>query len=138
MTHWMRLFSITHSRADFVLYGITVGAMAIFVALQAAPGYCAGPAALTLGGFAAWSLLECGLHRLVLHGIAPFKTWDTAHHARPAARIGTPTVVSAELISGLVFVPAWWLLGSAPSEAFTLGMTAGYFVYVVTHHAVHH
>lgn len=50
MTHWMRLFSITHSRADFVLYGVAVGAMAIFVALQAAPGYCAGPAALALGG----------------------------------------------------------------------------------------
>ena len=58
MTHWMRLFSITHSRADFALYGVAVGAMAIFVALHAASRHCARLAALALGGFAAWSLLE--------------------------------------------------------------------------------
>ena len=58
MTHWMRLFSITHSRAEFVLCGVAVGAMAIFVALHAASRHCARLAALALGGFAAWSLLE--------------------------------------------------------------------------------
>ncbi len=142
MTRWTGLFSITHSRTayytDFVIYGAAVGAMLIFVALHGAVGQRALLAALALGGFAAWSLLEYGLHRFVLHGLAPFNRWHAAHHAQPMARISTPTVVSAGLIGLLVLAPAWWALGSAAGTALTLGVTAGYFVYAVTHHAVHH
>ena len=138
MTHWMRLFSITHSRADFALYGVAVGAMAIFVALPRRQAIARGRRRWRWAGLRPGRCWSRGCTVLCSTGLRLSKHGTHAHHAQPAARIGTPTVVSAGLVSGLVFVPAWWMLGSAPGVAFTLGVTTGYFVYAVTHHAVHH
>lgn len=43
------------------------------------------------------------LHRFVIHGVQPFKSWHREHHERPNALICLPTVLSAALILILVF-----------------------------------
>ena len=138
----MGLFSIEHSpavyRADFVLYGvlIPVGATLLIVA---------GPldralellAAVALGGLA-WSLAEYLLHRFVLHGVPPFSGWHAEHHRRPAALIGSPTLLSASLIAGGVFAPVAWAADFWLGVAVTLGLATGYLAYTVMHHVLHH
>ncbi len=138
----MGLFSIEHSpavyRADFVLYGLVVP-------LGAALLIAAGPsnrgaellAAVALGGLG-WSLAEYLLHRFVLHGVPPFSHWHAEHHRRPAALIGSPTLLSAGLIAGGVFAPLAWATDPWLGGAVTLGVTAGYLAYTVMHHVLHH
>jgi len=78
------------------------------------------------------------LHRSILHGIQPFRRWHQRHHARPTARIGTPTILSISLIVFFVFVPAIVLGDVLQASALTLGLAAGYLFYTVVHHAMHH
>jgi cyclopropane-fatty-acyl-phospholipid synthase len=137
----MGLLSLEHSRAayaaDFVLYGAAV--LALSITLLAVPAArTPAVAALVLAGVAGWTLLEYVLHRFVLHGLQPFKGWHDAHHARPTALICAPTLLSAGLIAGGVFAPAWWLGTPWQASALTLGVLAGYLAYATTHHAVHH
>lgn len=138
----MRLFTLEHSeaayRADFVLYGIAVLALAAFV-LYPGPGEeRLAATAWVAAGIAAWSGIEYMLHRFVLHGLQPFRRWHAEHHQRPAALICIPTTLSALLIAGLVFAPAWLLAGAWHATALTLGVLSGYLFYAVVHHATHH
>ena len=137
----MGLFSLEHSRwayhADFAVYGLTVALLAGGL-LWSPPERAPAIAALVALGLASWSLLEYGLHRLVLHGMPPFKHWHALHHARPAALIGTPTLLSGGLVAGLVLLPAWWLGAVWQAVALTLGLLAGYLGYASVHHALHH
>ncbi len=138
----MEIFALEHSRTayatDFALYGATVVGLPIF--LMFAQPLHAWPelAALALLGLAAWTLIEYAMHRFILHGMPPFRGWHAQHHARPTARIASPTILSASLILGLVFLPALALLGVWRGSALTLGVLIGYFGYAVTHHATHH
>lgn len=137
----MGLLSLEHSKAayvaDFVLYGAAV--LALSITLLAVPAArTPAVAALVLAGVAGWTLLEYVLHRFVLHGLRPFSDWHAAHHARPAALICAPTLLSAGLIAGGVFAPAWMLGTAWQASALTLGVLAGYLAYATTHHAVHH
>jgi sterol desaturase/sphingolipid hydroxylase (fatty acid hydroxylase superfamily) len=138
----MRLFALEHSRrayhADFALYGSAVLALAGAVVASAAPAQWASTAALTLAGVVGWSVIEYALHRFVLHGLQPFRGWHEAHHDRPTALICAPTILSAALITTLVFLPACLLGDLAQACAVTLGVVAGYLAYAVTHHATHH
>ena len=54
------------------------------------------------------------------------------------APIFTPTLASAALLLGLVFLPARLWLGLWSGCALTLGVLAGYLAYGLTHHATHH
>jgi len=138
----MSLFSLEHSAAaywsDFALYT----GMCLLIALSlifVAPRSTGAVLALwVLAGGAAWSLLEYLLHRFVLHRIAPFSRWHGEHHLRPRALISSPVVLSLTLFVLLAAMPAWWLLGSWPASALTLGLMAGYLAYGLIHHAVHH
>ena len=138
----MRPFDLDHSswayRADFVLYGTLVAAMALtvlfFSPLSLAPVLWAWVA----GGVFAWTLVEYLLHRFVLHGLAPFRDWHAEHHNRPGALIGAPTLLSLGLFVVLVALPAWWLIGSWSTCALMLGLMTGYLGYGLTHHATHH
>jgi sterol desaturase/sphingolipid hydroxylase (fatty acid hydroxylase superfamily) len=85
-----------------------------------------------------WSAIEYVLHRFVLHGLQPFRGWHEAHHDRPTALICAPTILSATLIFGLVFVPAWLIGELWRARALTLGVAAGYLADAITHHATHH
>lgn len=138
----MELFALEHSRnayrADFLLYGGAVVAMPTF--LTVAQPLRAWPelAAFALLGLVAWTLIEYAMHRFILHGMPPFRAWHALHHARPTARIASPTILSAGLIFGLVFLPVLVLADVWIACALTWGVLVGYFGYAVTHHATHH
>ena len=138
----MDLFALEHSRrayrADFALYGAAVVALATVV-------FAMGPIAsrLQTSGFAligllGWTAVEYALHRLVLHGLQPFRRWHAEHHQRPRALICAPTMLSATLIAALVFLPTLVLGDLWRACALTLGLVTGYLGYAVTHHATHH
>ena len=138
----MDIFALEHSkaayRADFVLYGCAVAGLAFFLLIDGPRDHRLALMGITLAGLAGWTAVEYALHRFVLHGLEPFRSWHAAHHDRPAALICAPTVLSATLIGLLVFLPAL-LLGSVWSAcALTLGLLAGYLAYAITHHATHH
>lgn len=138
----MRLLTMEHSRAvylaDFVLYGVALLAGGVVLLLQTSRGEAGGVLALVTGGLIAWTALEYALHRFVLHGLRPFRTWHAEHHRQPVALVCIPTVIGATLIGPLVFLPTWWMLGSRHAGALTFGVLAGYLAYAITHHAIHH
>jgi cyclopropane-fatty-acyl-phospholipid synthase len=138
----MALLAIEHGRvaywADFAAYGAGAGALAAALALLAPRGQGASLAALAVAGAVAWTLVEYAVHRFVLHGLQPFRSWHTRHHDRPQALIAAPTLLSAALITALVFVPALLAVGGWRAMALSLGLTTGYLAYGLTHHATHH
>ena len=138
----MSLLTMEHGklayRADFVLYGLSVGALAAFLLASVPPGQRLGAAAMTALGLVGWTLVEYLIHRFVLHGLAPFDRWHEEHHHRPTALICAPTILSASLIFALVFLPALALGNVWQACALTLGLLAGYLLYAITHHATHH
>ncbi|MDE2400725.1 MAG: sterol desaturase family protein [Burkholderiales bacterium] len=138
----MSLFNLENSksgyRVDFVLYGAASVLMAVVLII-------AGPrdrgweiVTLVLTGLVAWTFLEYALHRFVLHGLKPFRTWHVEHHRHPAALICTPTILIGALIAALVLLPALVLADLWRAYALSFGLLAGCLVYAITHHALHH
>jgi cyclopropane-fatty-acyl-phospholipid synthase len=140
--HDMNFFSLEHGkaayRADFVLYGAAVVALAVFLLTGGPRGEGLEIAALALAGLGSWTIIEYALHRFVLHGPPPFSRWHGEHHQRPTALIYTSTILSATLIATLVFLPALALGGLWRACALTLGFLVGYLAFSITHHATHH
>ena len=138
----MRILGIEHSRrvylADFVLYGMAVTGLALFLALAAPAAQRWDLLGWVLLGLAAWTAVEYGVHRFVMHGLQPFARWHAEHHARPQGYICSPTVFSASLFAVLVFAPMWVGAGLWRASALTLGLVGGYLAYGIVHHAVHH
>jgi len=138
----MSFFSMEHSRAayraDFAIYGVVVLGLAIFLGVAGPPTRSLALGLLIGLGLAGWTLMEYGLHRFVLHGMEPFRSWHEEHHQRPTALICAPTLLSGTLIVLLVFAPAWLISDLWLASALTLGVLAGYLAYAITHHATHH
>lgn len=138
----MSLFSLETGaaahRADFWAYGTAVALLGLVLLVAAPHAMWLQLAGFIVAGTVSWSLVEYGLHRLVLHRLQPFRRWHGEHHRRPKALIGTPTALSATLFATFVLAPAWALAGAWLACAFTLGMLAGYLAYVMTHDATHH
>lgn len=137
----MTLFSLEHTKAaygaDFALYGTAIVVMAAFL-LAGSSQHWLENVILVLAGLSSWTAIEYTLHRFVLHGVQPFRRWHAEHHLRPTALICTPTILSATLITMLVFLPAMVLGDLWRACAVTLGMLTGYLAYAITHHATHH
>ena len=138
----MPAFAIEHSparhRADFIAYAVAIAALAAWLSWRAPAGLDWPLLGFALSGVVIWSALEYGLHRFVLHGLQPFARWHGEHHRRPAALIGTPTLVSAPLFGLLVALPAVGVFGPWRGGALLLGVLAGYLAYATAHHALHH
>lgn len=138
----MGLLSLEHSsfsyRADFALYGLAVTTLALLLVWHQPMAQAAASAGTVVLGAASWTLIEYGLHRVVLHHVQPFRRWHAAHHRAPRALIGLPTLISVGLFVVFVYAPAWALAGAWHASAFTLGVLVGYLGYAVVHHAVHH
>jgi cyclopropane-fatty-acyl-phospholipid synthase len=138
----MHIFHLEHSKAayhaDFALYGATVLLLSTLLIVAGPHDQQWQLFAIAWGGLAAWTFIEYALHRYVLHGVQPFRRWHEVHHERPTALICTPTILSAMLISVLVFLPALLIGGAWRACALTVGLLTGYLVYAATHHATHH
>lgn len=99
----MKLFSIEHSRAvywaDFALYASAVSVFSVLLRVASPRGEWRVSAGLVALGLAGWTIIEYGLHRSVLHGVAPFRHWHAQQHQRPTALISAPTLLSATLVA---------------------------------------
>lgn len=124
-------------QADFVVYPSLVAAAALLSLLHATRGQAGAAMAAALAGACAWTGIEYLLHRWLLHRVQPFRRMHAAHHANPAALIGTPTWLSVP-----VFVVLWAAMATQlPREyagGFVAGLMLGYLFYAWVHHAVHH
>jgi sterol desaturase/sphingolipid hydroxylase (fatty acid hydroxylase superfamily) len=138
----MKILSIEHSKfaywADFAVYGAGIAVLPWVLFDLAPPPFRARMAMAVLAGAMSWSLVEYGMHRLVFHGVEPFQRMHGQHHLRPQALVATPTVLSLAMIAGMFWLPASMLTNGWVGSAATLGLTAGYLVYGVVHHALHH
>jgi cyclopropane-fatty-acyl-phospholipid synthase len=138
----VRQFTFEHSRAayraDFAICAVCIVALAAFLVLRAPPAQWLELTALAVSGLAAWPAVEYALHRFVLHGLPPFRSWHVQHHRRPWALICAPTIVSAMLIGTLLFLPALLVGGLWRAGALTFGVLSGFLAYAVVHHAIHH
>ncbi|MDY7537394.1 sterol desaturase family protein [Undibacterium sp. RTI2.1] len=138
----MQIFSLEQSklayRVDFIFYSITSILMATFLITLSPSEQFLKTITFVLTGLLSWTLIEYVLHRFVLHGVRPFSTWHQEHHQRPTALICTPTILSAMLIFGLVFLPTLVIADLWRASSLTLGLLTGYLLYTITHHATHH
>ncbi len=138
----MGLFSLEHGRlaylADFATYAIASLCLLFALVLQTPPGHWPSAAILVAAGGLFWTLAEYLIHRFVFHALPPFRHWHAAHHRRPRALIGTPTVLSAALFLVLILLPSLRLFSAWIACALTLGVVSGYLAYGSVHHAVHH
>jgi sterol desaturase/sphingolipid hydroxylase (fatty acid hydroxylase superfamily) len=137
-----RVFSVEHSKAaylaDFALLFASTAGLATFLVATSTRERWIEIAAFVPAGLAGWTLIEYVVHRFVLHGLRPFSSWHALHHRRQTDLIYAPTILTAAVITGLVFLPAWMLGGLWRACALMLGLLSGYAAYSVTHHAVHH
>lgn len=142
-TQWaMLIFTIEQSPAtyfaDFSVYGLGIAALAVVLGIYAPPQLQTALTLWVFAGLACWTLIEYGVHRFVLHRVAPFAAMHELHHRNPRAYIGTPTIVTLLLFLVAVFLPALWAGGVWIACALTLGVLMGYMAYSVMHHAAHH
>jgi sterol desaturase/sphingolipid hydroxylase (fatty acid hydroxylase superfamily) len=124
--------------ADILLYLGAVLLLTTLLVARAPPQRQLSLLLVVAAGLLCWTLLEYLLHRIVLHALPPFKRWHAMHHRRPAALIGTPILLSAPLFATLFFLLPLWLGDIWLACALSLGVLAGYSVYSLTHHAIHH
>ena len=137
-----RLTTIEHDRLGYMLdCGFFATAV---VVLTAALVYYQPQGAwrMTLGffvaGFLSWTLIEYFLHRCIMHGLQPYKSWHEEHHRRPLALIVTPFAMSASTALAIVGIALWAAPTIAAGLSYSLGMLIGYCLFTGTHHAVHH
>lgn len=139
----MKILMPEHSKTayilDFVLYGIAILALALFLLIAGPRHQALELFALVALGVFLWTPVEYFIHRCILHGVQPFQQWHEEHHQNPTALIRTPTILSASLILALIFFPILLFSNNLwRACALTLGMLVGYFIYTITHHAIHH
>jgi sterol desaturase/sphingolipid hydroxylase (fatty acid hydroxylase superfamily) len=124
--------------SDFVAYPL------IFVALAAIDmshlSWTSGAEWLgaAMAGLILWTLMEYALHRIALHRMPYFSPMHGLHHAAPLAFIGTPTWMSASILSLAILCPAWLCFGFDVADGLTVGVMFGYWWYGVVHHVIHH
>jgi sterol desaturase/sphingolipid hydroxylase (fatty acid hydroxylase superfamily) len=124
--------------ADFALLFASIAGLATFLVATSTRERWTEIAAFVSAGLAGWTLIEYLAHRFVLHGLQPFSSWHALHHRQQTDLIYAPTILTATLFTGVVFLPAWMLGDLRRACALMLGLLSGYAVYSVTHHAVHH
>ena len=136
------MFALEHGKvgywADFGIYAVCIGGSSIGLPLLAPRSQWLAMGVVAAIGLAGWSLVEYAIHRYVLHGLEPFRSWHASHHQRPMDLISSPTLLSATSIAVLVFAPAALLADRWIAAALTTGVAAGYLGYALCHHGTHH
>ena len=136
-------FTRVHPAVPVVIYLPMIAVLAVTGVGRSGP---LAAALLALGGYAAWTLTEYWLHRVVFHHepthpLAVRLHWmmHGVHHDHPndPLRLVMPPSVSLPLAVafGLLF---WLVLGADAAPAFMAGFTSGYLAYDMIHYHVHH
>ena len=103
-------------------------------------------AALTVGGYALWTLFEYWLHRIVFHfepqdGLGARMHWiiHGVHHDHPndPLRLVMPPAVSVPL-GIVVFGILYLVFGAGYAPGLGAGFFAGYLAYDMIHYYIHH
>jgi len=124
--------------ADFVVYPILLLLLGATVLQDASLRTHLIWVLACVTGLFAFTMIEYGMHRVLLHHVAPLRAMHARHHAHPAALIGTPTWVTVTLVMGGVCLPLWLEAGWNIASGLTFGLILGYLGYVLLHHAIHH
>jgi dihydroceramide fatty acyl 2-hydroxylase len=140
---WLDRLTRVHPAVPVVIYGPAI--VILFATGVGRVGF--GPAvALAVGGYAAWTLTEYWLHRLVFHfepdhGIGAKLHWmiHGVHHDHPndPLRLVMPPSASIPLAVGFLLL-FWLVLGADAATAFGAGFLLGYLAYDMIHYHVHH
>jgi len=123
--------------ADFFLSAALILVLAVCMLMEATAAIAAQWLAAASLGFAAWTLVEYFVHRVLYHNVPYFVELHDAHHAEPDAFIGAPAVIGIVLFFLLLYFPISVVSVNAAGGV-TAGMLAGYMAYMLLHHAAHH
>jgi sterol desaturase/sphingolipid hydroxylase (fatty acid hydroxylase superfamily) len=123
--------------ADFVIYGMLVGALFVF-GLRGGRSDRLAWLAGAVAGASGWTLLEYVLHRFVFHRMPLIVDLHHAHHAAPRAYLYTPTWASLLTLGGVFLVPIWRLFSLNVALGAISGLVTGWLWYGIVHHVIHH
>jgi sterol desaturase/sphingolipid hydroxylase (fatty acid hydroxylase superfamily) len=140
---WLDRLTRVHPAVPVLLYLPVIVVLFITGAGRLGFGYAV---ALALGGYAAWTLTEYWLHRIVFHfepedGLGAKMHWmiHGVHHDHPNDPLRLVMPPSASIPLAVVFLSAFWLvLGADAATAFGAGFLSGYLAYDMIHYHVHH
>lgn len=140
---WLDRLTRVHPAVPVLLYLPVIVVLFVTGAGRLGFGYAV---ALALGGYAAWTLTEYWLHRVVFHfepdhGIGAKLHWmiHGVHHDHPNDPLRLVMPPSASIPLAVVFLGLFWLvLGADAATAFGAGFLAGYVAYDMIHYHVHH
>jgi sterol desaturase/sphingolipid hydroxylase (fatty acid hydroxylase superfamily) len=133
----MRL-SKTAYYADFSVYAFIVMGSLIWGITQLNPAKQLEALIAMIVGVATWTLVEYVMHRFIFHGRSPIAPLHARHHAEPRAYIGTPTWLSAAIISCFIFIPVWLILSLPIAAGLGTGFVLAFLWYGIVHHLIHH
>ncbi len=123
--------------ADLVLYPIVVPAV-MFAGFRSPHSQFMWVFFLScLSGLTGWTFIEYAIHRFVYHSIPIAEQLHAAHHASPAAFVGTPSWLSFVVFASAGFIPMWAIGGLEIASGGITGLLLGYIWYLVVHDAVH-
>jgi sterol desaturase/sphingolipid hydroxylase (fatty acid hydroxylase superfamily) len=88
-------------------------------------------------GIVGWSLIEYMLHRFVLHKVEPLKHHHWLHHISPSEYIGASSWITVPIFSALIALTSY-LLGLSVGVGISVGILAGYYIYIAVHDQFHH
>jgi sterol desaturase/sphingolipid hydroxylase (fatty acid hydroxylase superfamily) len=142
-TPWLDRFTRVHWSVPVVMYAPVI---AVFLALGISEVGILGSLALVVGGYAAWTLTEYWLHRVVFHfeperGIGARLHWmiHGVHHDHPNDPMRLVMPPAASLPLATIFVVVFWLvLGGNWWLPFSAGFIGGYLAYDMIHYYSHH
>ena len=122
--------------ADLVFCPLLACGLSIFALAHLTLGGAIEWCLMVAVGAVLWTLAEYVMHRVVYHRIPLFERYHDVHHADPRAYVGAPPMVGTSIVFLVSFLP---LAAFSPvlASAISVGMLAGYSIYMIVHHACH-
>ena len=122
--------------ADLVFCPLLACSLSIFALAHLTLGGAIEWCLMAAVGAALWTLAEYVMHRVVYHRIPLFERYHDVHHADPRAYVGAPPMVGTGIVFLVSFLPLA-AFSTVLASAISVGMLAGYSVYMIVHHACH-
>jgi sterol desaturase/sphingolipid hydroxylase (fatty acid hydroxylase superfamily) len=122
--------------ADLIFCPLLASGLSVFALARLTLGGVIEWFLMVAAGAALWTLIEYVMHRTVYHRIPLFERYHEVHHADPRAYVGAPPMLGTSIVFLVSFLP---LAAFSPvlASAISVGMLAGYSVYMIVHHACH-